>query len=284
MNTVEYISLNGELFLKDEAIFGASNRAFRYGDSLFETIHANGTEIQFLKDHLNRLSKGIKTLGMIIPNNFNEKIRKDITYLINKNKAFSGTRIRLSVFRNDGGLYTPANNNISYLIETSPLKSDKYQLNKKGLKIGIYTDIKKSSSLLSQFKTGNSLLFIMAANHKLKMNLDDCLLINERGNIVESTSSNVFIVKNNVLMTPGIDCGAVAGIMREQLIKAALNLNLTIYEDCDLSIKDIYEADEIFLSNAITGIKWVVAFEDRRFFNKTAKILIEELNKNTFKF
>nr|WP_320118387.1 aminotransferase class IV [uncultured Marinifilum sp.] len=284
MNIVEYISLNGELFLKDEAIFGAANRAFRYGDSLFETIHANGTEIQFLEDHLKRLCKGMETLGMIIPVNFHEKIRKDITYLINKNKAFCGSRIRLSVFRNDGGLYTPNNNNISYLIETSPLKFDKYQLNKKGLKIGIYTDVKKTSSVISKFKTGNSLPFIMAANHKLKMNLDDCLLINERENIVESTSSNVFIVKNNLLMTPGIDCGAVAGIMREQIIKTALNLNLTIYEDCDLTINDLYQADEIFLSNAINGINWVVAFEDRRFFNKTAKILIEELNKNTFKF
>jgi len=282
MKSEEYISLNGELFLKNEAIFSAQNRAFKYGDSLFETIHANGTEIQFLDQHLNRISKAMRTIGMVYPSNFKEKVRTDITYLINKNKAFSGTRIRLSVFRNDGGLYTPTDNTISYLVETSRLNHDHYQLNKKGLRIGIYQDIKKTNGILSQFKTGNSLLFIMAGNHKKKLQLDDCLLLNERGNLVESISSNLFIVKDNILLTPGIDSGAVSGIMREQIIEAAINLGITIYDDCDLSVDDLLNADEIFLTNAIVGINWVVAFQERRFFNKTAKLLIEELNRTAF--
>jgi len=224
----------------------------------------------------------MRTIGMVYPSNFKEKIRTDITYLINKNKTFSGTRIRLSVFRNDGGLYTPTDNNISYLIETSRLDHDHYHLNKKGLQIDIYKDIKKPTGIISQFKTGNSLLFIMAGNYKKKLKLDDCLLLNERGNLVESISSNLFIVKDNILLTPGIDSGAVSGIMREQIIEAAIKLGITIYDDCDLSVDDLLQADEIFLTNAITGIKWVVAFQERRFFNKTAKLLIEELNRTAF--
>ncbi|WP_421918262.1 aminotransferase class IV [Marinifilum sp.] len=284
MDTKKYVNLNGVLFPKNSAVFGAENRAFRYGDSLFETIHSNGTEIQFFDQHLDRLIKGMKTIGMIIPERFRNKLKVNITYLINKNKAFAGTRIRLSVFRNDGGLYTPSDNNISYLIETSGLENDRYVLNKKGLKIDIYPECKKSSGIISQFKTGNSLLFIMAGNYKNKRLLDDCLILNERGNPIESISSNLFIVKNGVLMTPSIASGAVSGIMREQIIETALNLNLTVYDDCIITANDLLEADEIFLSNTINGIRWVVAYKERRYFNTTAKLLLEELNQSTFKF
>ncbi|MDQ2177555.1 aminotransferase class IV [Marinifilum sp. D714] len=284
MSHNEYINLNGELFPKDSPVFGAENRAFRYGDSLFETIHSNGTEIQFFDQHLDRLIMGMKTIGMIVPENFRDKLKINITYLINKNKSFAGTRIRLSVFRNDGGLYTPTDNTVSYLIETSRLEEDQYVINKKGLKIDIYKDCRKSSDIISQFKTGNSLLFIMAGNYKNRMHLDDCLILNERGNPIESISSSLFIVKNDILMTPSIESGAVSGIMREQLIETALKLNMTVYDDCMITVNDLLEADEIFLSNAISGIRWVVAFRDRRYFNKTAKLLLEELNQNAFKY
>ena len=282
MNTVEKICLNGKLYSKDELLFGAGNRAFRYGDSLFETIHANGTEIQFLPEHLNRLTRGMDCLGMIIPSGFREKIKKDIIFLINKNKAFAGTRIRLSVFRKDGGLYTPTDNSISYLIETSVLENAHYVLNRKGLIIGVFDDMRKSYNLVSQYKTGNSLPFILAANYRKSMNWDDCLLLNERGNIVESISSNLFLVKDGVLMTPSIENGGVSGIMRKQIIEIAANLNITVFDDCNLNHETILSADEIFLTNAISGIQWVVAYQQRRYFNKTAKLLIEELNRKAF--
>lgn len=282
MNIVDKICFNGNLYPANTPLLGKDNRAFRFGDSLFETIHANGTEIQFLNEHLARLTKGMETISMIIPPNFRERLKKEIAYLININKAFSGTRIRLTVFRNNGGMYTPTDNTISYLIETSALEYDQYNLNKKGLRIGIYDEMRKSFNLISQYKTGNSLPFILAGNFCTKMNWDDCLLLNERGNIVESISSNVFIVKNGVLMTPSIESGAVNGIMREQIIEAALRLNLTVFEDCILKPEQLLDAEEIFLSNAISGIRWVVALHDRRYFNKTSKQLIEELNRYTF--
>lgn len=276
------ISLNGILYKQNDAIFGAGNRAFRYGDSLFETIHANGTEIQYLPEHLDRLTKGMECLGMILPNDFRNQIKKNITYLINKNKAFSGTRIRLSVFRNNGGLYTPTDNSISYLIEMTPLEDDHYSLNKKGLKIGIYDEIPKANNILSQFKTGNSLPFILAGNYRKLMNWDDCLILNEKGNIVESLSSNLFLVKDGNLITPSLQNGAVAGIMRKQVIKIAQKLNIKVTEEANLHSSHLLSADEIFITNAIKGIQWVVAFEERRYFNRTTKNLLEELNKRSF--
>lgn len=274
---------NGEFYSNDTALFSASNRAFRYGDSLFETIHTNGTQIQFFNEHIERLIFGMKQLSMEVPENFQNTIEQSIKSLVTKNKSFLGTRIRLSVFRNSGGLYTPTTNNISYLIESSKLEEPKYFLNKKGLKIGLFDTYKKTSNSLSGFKTGNSLPFILAGLHKEEMKWDDCLLINERQNLVESVSSNLFVVKDGILFTPSVESGAVNGIMREQIIQIALNLGITVYDDCIMKPEQLKEADEIFLTNAISGIRWVVAYGERRYFNRSAKVLIEELNKRAFK-
>ncbi|MCZ4694132.1 hypothetical protein DWB61_02470 [Ancylomarina euxinus] len=276
------LSYNGEFYSEDTALFTADNRAFRYGDSLFETIHCNGTQIQFFYEHMERIQLGMSQLQMEIPSNFSETIGKNIKSLITKNKSFLGTRIRLSVFRNSGGLYTPNTNRISYLIESSKLEEPKYFLNKKGLKIGLFDTYKKTSNSLSGFKTGNSLPFILAGLHKSEMKWDDCLLINERQNLVESVSSNLFVVKDDILFTPSLESGAVNGIMREQIIQIALDLGITVYDDCIMKPEQLMEADEIFLTNAILGIRWVVAYEERRYFNRSAKVLMEELNKRAF--
>ena len=276
------LSYNGEFYSEETALFTADNRAFRYGDSLFETIHCNGTQIQFFDEHIERLMLGMNQLGMEIPNNFPETIEINIKSLITKNKSFLGTRIRLSVFRNSGGLYTPNTNSISYLIECSKLEDPKYFLNKKGLKIGLFDTYKKTSNSLSAFKTGNSLPFILAGLHKSEMKWDDCLLINERQNLVESVSSNLFVVKDGILFTPSLESGAVNGIMREQIIQIALDLGMTVYDDCIMKPEQLLEADEIFLTNAIVGIRWVVAYGERRYFNRSAKVLIEALNKRAF--
>jgi len=276
------LSYNGEFYSEETALFTADNRAFRYGDSLFETIHCNGTQIQFLDEHIERLMLGMNQLGMEIPTSFPETIEKNIKSLITKNKSFLGTRIRLSVFRNSGGLYTPNTNSISYLIECSKLEDPKYFLNKKGLKIGLFDTYKKTSNSLSAFKTGNSLPFILAGLHKSEMKWDDCLLINERQNLVESVSSNLFVVKDGILFTPSLESGAVNGIMREQIIQIALDLGMTVYDDCIMKPEQLLEADEIFLTNAIVGIRWVVAYGERRYFNRSAKVLIEALNKRAF--
>jgi len=278
----QQLCYNGIFYPDTTALFTADNRAFRYGDSLFETIHCNGTQIQFFDEHMERLQLGMSHLRMEIPDNFSHTIETNIKSLITKNKSFLGTRIRLSVFRNSGGLYTPQTNRISFLIESSKLDSPNYYLNKKGLKIGLFDSYKKASNSLSGFKTGNSLPFILAGLHKTEMKWDDCLLLNERQNLVESVSSNLFIVKDGILYTPSLESGAMNGIMREQIIQIALKLGITVYDDCIMKPEQLIDADEIFLTNAIVGIRWVVAYEERRYFNRSAKVLIEELNKKAF--
>ena len=186
MTINSFILFNGDYHLKESFGLSYKNRAFSYGDGLFETMHANGTEIQFFNDHLTRLMFGMKVLKMEIPTVIESGfIEKEIIKLLHKNKLYQGVRIRLSVFRNEGGKYTPTDNNISYLVETDYIENDYYQLNNKGFMIDVFTEIKKPINQFSNLKTSNSLLYVMAGLYAKEKKLDDCLLLNEDGSPID---------------------------------------------------------------------------------------------------
>lgn len=246
-------------------------------------MHANGTEIQFFKDHMIRLKFGMKTLKMEIPTIIeNELIEKEIIKLLHKNKLYQGVRIRLTVFRNEGGKYTPDNNNISYLVETEYIENDHYEINQKGIIIDTYTDIKKPVNALSNLKSSNAIHFVMAGLYARENNLGDCIILNEKEKVVEGISSNIFIVKGDNISTPPLKDGPVAGIMRKQILKIADANQLKINLDDSISIDQLLNADEVFFTNAISGIRWVLAFKDRRYFNHISRQFVDKLNMIAF--
>ncbi len=278
-----FILFNGQYHFKDEFGLSFKNRAFCYGDALFETMHANGTEIQFFNDHLIRLQYGMKILKMEIPTIIETGlIEKEIIKLLHKNKLYQGVRIRLSVFRNEGGKYTPQDNNVSYFVETEYIENDHYQINQKGLIIDLFTDIQKSINIFSNLKSSNSLLFVMAGLYAKENKLDDCIILNEKGNIVECISSNIFIIKGDKVSTPPLNDGPVAGIMRKQILKIANSNGLKINFEDSISENQLLNADEVFLTNAITGLRWVLAYKDRRYLNHISRQFIDKLNMLAF--
>ncbi|MFP4023998.1 MAG: aminotransferase class IV [Thiohalospira sp.] len=278
-----FILFNGNYHLKEDFGLSYKNRAFCYGDALFETMHANGSQIQFFADHMMRLRFGMKTLGMDVPLNIeNNSLEKEIIKLLHKNKLYQGVRIRLTVFRNEGGKYTPLNNSISYLVETEYTENEQYQLNAKGLSIGLFDQIKKPVNKLSNLKSTNALIYIQAGLYARQNHYDDCILINEQNRLIEGVSSNLFLVKNQILHTPPLTDGPVAGIMRKQILKIADSLNFKIINNHSCYEQDLLQADEVFLTNSISGIRWVLGYKERRYFNYTAKLLLDELNKYAF--
>jgi branched-subunit amino acid aminotransferase/4-amino-4-deoxychorismate lyase len=279
----QYICLNGEMFPFGDPCLMHNNRAFCYGDAIFETIHANGTKMQFFTDHYSRLQRSMDLLhmkkGSLPDQNALEQI---IIKLLNKNHLYNGVRVRLSVFRNSGGFYTPHDNTVSYLAETLPLPEDEYRLNKKGLKTAIFNGLLKQADSLANLKTSNSLLYIRAGLFCEEQGIDDCFIMNTEGRLAESVSSNIFLLKNGNLLTPSLDQGCVEGIMRLQILRLAADMGVKCIET-PLLEEDLLEADECFLTNAITGIRWVVAYSHKRYYNKTANMLIAALNREQFK-
>ncbi len=249
-----------------------------YGDALFETIRVmNGTPL-FFEDHMNRLLDGMAFLQMKLKPEWDPVFFKtQIQNLLNKNKHTSSARVRFEVYRLPGGYYTPSNPDIGFVLQTEELSSNSFELNTKGVNIDIYKDTSKPLGKLSNLKSSNSLCYVLAGIYKTQKGLDDCLLLNTNGNIAETISSNIFIVRNGELFTPSLNEACVAGVMRTQVLKIAKTHKKKIHEGC-LTTDDLLKADEIFLTNAITGITWVVAFRSKRFFNSTAKWFSEQLN------
>ena len=283
MDKKSYIWLNGNFVREDEPVLTLSNRAFAYGDGFFETIHAYGTQAKHLNLHFARLQKSAKVLGMEMqPFLTKEFIDSEITRLLNKNRIFGSARVRLSVFRADGGLYTPASNEISLSLQSTPLSPNFYPINSKGLVIDIYPDLRKPINILSPIKSCNALIYTMAGLYKLQNKLDDCLIINDQNRITEAISSNVFVVKGNTIYTPSLEEGCVAGVMRQVVIDLARRNGFKVNDRVSLEANKLLEADEIFLTNAVSGIQWVVGLRQKRLFGLVSRKLSNELIRETF--
>ena len=165
-----YCIYNGHVISLYEPAISFSNRAFRYGDSLFESIRFTNGKIMFLADHVKRMKLSMTTLRMNVPSEFTcANIEQQILHLILQNSIDKEARIRLTVFRNEGGFYTPETNDISFLIESEVLETTGYQLNKKGLWVDIYAEIKKQINKISNLKTGSALLYVMAGITKTSL-------------------------------------------------------------------------------------------------------------------
>ena len=279
MSNKRYINFNGFLYEEEEKVFTINNRAWRYGDGLFETIRVIDGEPCFLEDHFLRLKKGIEVLKMHSSNiSFND-LKNQIIKLLEKNGVKKGGRVRLTVYRSGEGLFTPENEGKSYVIEAKPIKYNNYTLNEKGLNVDIYNDIRRVRNILSQIKTTNNIPHVLTAIYKKENELDDCIVLNDQGRAVEAISSNIFLYKNNNLYTPSLDEGCLDGVMRKQIIRIAKEQNINVFEGI-INGSMLLQADEMFLTNAISGIKWVVSYRQKRYFNKATKGILESLNKS----
>ncbi|MGZ4056601.1 MAG: aminotransferase class IV [Bacteroidia bacterium] len=274
-----FINHNGNFISADAPVVAVNNRSFRYGDALFETIRITNYNPQFLKEHLQRLFNGMKVLKMEMNPLFNDiYIEHAILELAQKNGVTSDGRARLTVYRNEGGLYAPSDNNVSFILEVSPIEEKGYVLNTKGYTVDLYTEFKKTQNALSSIKSANSAIYVMAGINKIQQKLDECLLLNDKHHIIEAISSNIFAVKNGVLYTPPVSDGCVDGVMRKKIIEIAQANKIAVYE---ISIMQnvLLGADEFFLTNTISGIRWVVAYKQKRYFNDTSKRLTDKLNE-----
>lgn len=274
----KFCILNGHLISIYEPSVAFNNRAFRYGDALFESIRLCNSKIMFLRDHITRLKLGMTVLRMNLPAEFNtENINELILELLKQNKQSSNARIRLTVYRNEGGYYSPDTNDISFLIETEEI-SDAYLLNQKGFWIDIYSEIKKPINKLSGLKTANALIYVMAGLAKQSMKLDECFLINEKGTICESISSNIFVVKNGTICTPPLSDGCLEGVMRKQILEIASQHKILAFENT-VTVNTLMNGDEVFLTNSVKGIQWVGQFKQKFYTNKLSQFFIEKLNE-----
>lgn len=273
-----FVNNNGELMPISQPTIQNGSRGFLYGDGLFESIRIiNGQPVN-IERHFKRLIAGAKALKIRVPIYFTEEFFKTkIVELIRKNEVTAGGKCRFSIERSSGGTYLPTVNELFFYIEVFDYKENFFILNPKGIEVDIYRPIKKQKNFLSNFKTKNCLLNVMASLDAQEKNLDDYILINEMDEVIEATNSNLFIVSNGVLYTPELKDGCVAGTMRELIIDIAAKDRIRVYE-CSITSQNLLTADEILLTNAVRGVNWVSGYRTKTYTSMMASRLVNLLN------
>lgn len=272
IEAVNHIIVNGKFLPAGEPALLVSNRGYRYGDGLFETLRIVNGKIRLGAYHADRLWEGLDLLRFEIPRLFTPgKMEEEILRLVKKNNCENSARVRFSVFRGNGGLYDD-DRALQYLIESWPLQEEGKKLQENGLIIDIYPDARKGCDAFARLKSANFLPYSMAAIHAKANKWNDCIVLNTKGNLADSTIANIFLVKEDEILTPGLTEGPVAGVMRRYLLESLTAAGYRVRET-PVSVEDLSSAQEVFLTNAIQGIRWVKQFRDSVYTNtKTAEI------------
>jgi len=279
-----FINYNGKYIDDSNPIIQANNRGFRFGDGVFETMKFKKGKIIFLDEHLSRLWQGLKRFQFDLPKLFTpDYLESQILALIQKNKL-SVARIRLTVFRGNGGLYDPENLHPNFIIESWNLPETNGDLNENGLQCILFKDALKSVDAYSNLKHNNYLPYLMGALQAKKMKCNDAIIFNANLNICDSTIANVFLIKENIIYTPALSEGCIAGIMREFVINELRKNNCNVVEQT-ITETDLANADEVFLTNSIYNMRWVSAIDSLNYQNKiTREIyhLLKQTNPQDF--
>ncbi len=274
------VNFNGDIVAKNSFFLNQENRGLRYGDALFETIRAVNGEVFLWEDHYLRLMASMRILRMEIPMNFTFEFLKDqiIKTVTANGLEKSPSRVRLTVFRKDGGLYMPETREVSYIIEAKELATPFYTFNDNAYEVELFKDFTVNSDMLSTLKTSNKLVNVLANIYAKENDYVNCLLINNAKQIVEATNGNIFLVKNNIVKTPPLSDGCLNGIIRKKLIEILKKNEAYQLEEASISPFDLQKADELFITNTVMGIQSITKYRKKQFENTLAKDLIGKLN------
>ena len=270
---------NGTVYNRFPNTIAGDNRAFRLGDGFFETIRVRDGSIPLWAAHYARIESACKSLSLDIPHACSKELfLKTLHDFIYQAGIQKGAILRITFFREGVGTYKPKTNKLGYVAEIRSTPNNNFILNDTGLRVGIYSDIRKEQGIFSAYKMMGMQVYIQASIWAQKKDFHDALILNQKNQIIEGTSSNLFVVIDGALHTPSVKQGCVAGTMRMAVVNAALKMGVAVYEST-LDERDLLKANEIFLTNASNGIRWVGGYEDKRYFHNLSDKLLARLNE-----
>ena len=274
------INLNGTILEKHKAAISISNRGLNYGDAIFETLRVSAGKIYFWEDHYFRLMASMRILRMEIPMNFTQEyLETQILATIEANGAIDAAyRIKILVWRQEGGLYSPTTNEIDFSVQCSDLQNSFYLVSQDHYEVELFKDHYITSGLLSTLKTNNKIINVLGSIFAKENGYENCLLLNEKKQIVEALNGNLFLVKGDVIKTPPLKDGCLKGIMRKQILAILADLHDYDVQEESISPFELQKADEMFVTNVITGIQSITKYRKKQYTNTIAKELLGKLN------
>ncbi len=257
------IIYNFELIEENKFPFSLHNRAFLYGDALFETLMAKQKSIRFFEDHLARLSGGLTTLGIEYPNELNPQHLEPIITKLMEAKNLEDARLKILAWRTHGGLFTPENNALEFIITAAPAKPFENHVKEN---VGFFEDFRLYHSPLSAYKTTNAQPYVMAGIEMKKKGWDDIILLDTDDHVAECLSTNLYWVKDNTIFSPSKSTGCICGVMQQQIIKL-LEEKGNPLQFVKAQPEELSKAEAIFTSN-VTGISYIKTIDSKSFSEK----------------
>jgi len=273
------VNINGTIVESSNANLSIHNRGFTYGDSIFETLKVNNKPL-FWESHYFRLMSSMRIMRMNIPMSFTpEFLENEIMTLIRllniKSRSY---RVKIHVYRKDGGLYTPKSSKIEYMISATNLEHDLYYIDDREYEIELFKDYLIAPNLLSTLKTNNKALNVIGSIFAKENNYQNCLLLNTNKNIIEALNGNIFLVKDKIIKTPPLSDGCLKGVLRDEIIKIIEKSEDYDLNESSISPFELQKADEIFITNVIQGINSVTKYRKKIYTRNLSNELIKKLN------
>lgn len=272
------VNYNGTL--TEQATTPITNRGLNYGDAVFETMKFSGGKLFFWEDHYFRLMASMRILRMEIPTVFTpEYLEEQITHTITAQQSqYNAYRVKLLVWRDAPGTYLPIHNDISFTITVQPLEAAFYMLSEKPYEVELFKDYYVNSGLLSTLKTNNKIINVVGSIYANENGYQNCLLLNEKKQIVEALNGNLFLVKDGRIKTPPLEDGCLKGIIRKQILEILNKVPDYLIEESSISPFELQKADELFVTNVITGIQPISRYRKKTYTKEAAKYLLGKLN------
>jgi branched-chain amino acid aminotransferase len=272
------INYNGSI-VAETHISIHQNRAFLYGDAIFETLKVLDGKVLFLEDHYFRLMASLRIVRMEIPMNFTmEYMEEQVLSLIDNLPLSPSFRARITFFRKEGGRYLPRTNDTEFIVTAEPIDSPVYSLNTAPYEVELFKDYYVPKQLLSTLKSTNKMVQITGSIFADENGYNNCLVINDDKNVAEALQGNIFMVSGSKLITPPLSDGCLNGIMRKQVLALASKIEDMEVSEASISPFDLQKADELFITNVITGIQPITKYRKKEFGNSTAADLLKRLN------
>ena len=270
----EIVYLNGTLIPRSEARISAMDYGFFYGYGLFETMRAYGGSVFRLDEHLARLAGSAKRLAIEI----------DITVLTKavmdtlKANSLADARIRLAVSVGEGNIAPDLRSCVTpsilvVALDYTPYDTTIYDM---GFKVTVTSIRRNSQSPILSMKTANYMENLLARQEAKTAGFDDALFLNEKGQLTEASTSNVFMVSKDVLTTPTPESGILAGITRDVILELVPDLGIETLEE-DIQLEEFEKADEAFLTNSILEIMPITNLNGKTIGNGKPGIITQRL-------
>ena len=274
MNKGKYILVNGTFIPTEEyQISLVDSEAFHFS----EKFRAIRSSFPFFSETLELIKFKLSLYNQSFPEfteNNGSDLKRQLERTLTKNKHFLGAVLTLT-FRFTG-------QNVYFAIQSEKIDPVSYELNEKGLYVEIFDLVRKSTSTLSNLSLGSEVYWNIVAGYLKKSSVDEFLLVNSFDQIIETPESNIYLIKGKTVRGASSENGAYQDVTKPLMLEIFRRLSLGYTDHKGITTDDFRNTDEILVVNSIIGIRWIVGFEDKRYFNNTVRKIADLFNQQVF--